>query len=110
MYICKKFLTVSIFIIGVFFAYNALAAPVQPTLDFTASATSVSYGGSSTLTWSSKNTVSCTIVNTWNQYPGTINLSDSLNTGALTKTTTYSITCKGGGTTSVIKSLSISVG
>ena len=63
-----------------------------PTVTFTASPTSITSGGSSTLTWSSTNTTSCTASGGWNGAKAT---SGSQSTGALTTTTTYTLTCTG---------------
>ena len=77
----------------------------NPTVDsFTASPSSIAYGGSSTLSWSSSNATSCT---TNEQSLGT---SGSLGVGPLYSTKTYNITCRKGDVISASKSVTVSVG
>jgi len=81
------------------------AACAVPTVDsFTASPTSIAYGGSSTLSWSSSNTTGCT---TNEQSLGT---SGNLGVGPLYSTKTYSMTCRKGDVISASKSVTVSVG
>ncbi|KND47950.1 MAG: Fibronectin type III domain protein [Parcubacteria bacterium C7867-006] len=61
-----------------------------PTVTISASPTSVSSGGSSTLTWSSTNATSCTASNGWS---GSKSTSGSQSTGALVANTTFTLTC-----------------
>ena len=68
--------------------------PPQPTVTLSASPTSISNGGSSTLTWSSTGATSCIASGGWS---GTEAISGSQSTGALTATTTYILTCTGAG-------------
>lgn len=77
-----------------------------PTLTFNASATTLPYNGSTTLTWTSTNTTSCTASNAWT---GTKSTSGSESTGQLTASKTYALTCTGPGG-SVSRSVFISVG
>lgn len=75
-------------------------APVTPapTVSISASPTSVTSGGSSTLSWSSTNATSCTASNGWS---GSKTTSGSVLTGGLYSSTTYTLTCTGpGGSTS----------
>lgn len=62
--------------------------PQAPTITLTANPSAVSYGGSSVLTWSSTNATAC--YNSWN---GGNSLSGTYNTGALTTTTNYTVSC-----------------
>ena len=63
-----------------------------PTVSLSALPTSVSSGGSSTLTWSSTNASSCTASGAWS---GTKATSGSSSTGGITSTSTYTLTCSG---------------
>ena len=63
-----------------------------PTVSLNASPTSLASGSSSTLTWSSTNATSCTASGGWS---GTKAASGTLTTGALTTTTTYTLSCSG---------------
>jgi uncharacterized repeat protein (TIGR01451 family) len=65
----------------------------QPTVTISANPSSVNYGGSSIVTWSSSNATSCTASSGSNGWSGQRNLSGSFHTGDLTQTTTYVITC-----------------
>ena len=69
--------------------------PQAPTVNLIASPTSVSYNGSSILSWNSTNAISCTANNGVNGWAGAKNLNSSFPTGNLTNTTTYTITCSG---------------
>ena len=81
-------------------------ATKPPTMSLSATPTSVNYNGSSTLSWSSVNATSCIANGDWS---GTFNTSGSWNTGSLTNSKTYMLTCSGsGGTTS--KSITVTVG
>jgi hypothetical protein len=71
-------------------------APPPPTLNFGASATSIAYNGSSTLTWSSTGATSCTATGSWNGARGT---SGNQALSGLTSTSTYTLSCTGGGGT-----------
>lgn len=73
---------------------SATSTPVTaPTLTFAANPTSVTSGGSATLTWSSTNTSSCTAAG----FSGTGTTGSA--TVSPTQTTTYSMTCTGAGGT-----------
>ncbi len=67
----------------------------SPTASLSANPTSITSGGSSTLTWSSTNATSCT--GTGFSTGGAT--SGSVSTGALTATTNYSVSCTGTGGT-----------
>ena len=77
-----------------------------PTLDtFTANPTSVSSGSTTVLTWSGTNITSCTASNGWT---GSKKAADTFTTGALTATTTFTLSCDGPGG-SVSKSVTVVV-
>ena len=65
-----------------------------PTVSIAANPTSVSSGGSSTLTWSSTNATSCTASGGWS---GTKATSGTQSLSNLTSTATYTLTCTGTG-------------
>jgi hypothetical protein len=65
-----------------------------PTVTFSASATSIPYGGSTTLSWTPTNSTSCTASGGWS---GDVASSGTGNTSVrsgLTSTTTFTIECK----------------
>ena len=115
MYIYKKFLAIFIFIIGILFAYNALAAPVQPKLsmyvedDLTSVA--IPYNGSATITWSSENVVSCYGSGGSSGWAGSKNGSGSFSVVSLTSTKIYTITCSdaGGYYDDLVRSVTINI-
>ena len=77
--------------------FSGLASPA-PTVNLVANPTSVQPGGSSTLSWSSSNASSCAASGAWS---GSEPLNGSSTTGALSSTSTYTLTCTGpGGNTS----------
>jgi len=63
-----------------------------PTVSLSVGPSAVKSGGKSTLTWSSTNATSCTASGDWS---GAKALKGSQSTGALTKSVTYTLTCKG---------------
>ena len=65
-----------------------------PTVTLSASPTSVASGGASTLSWSSTNATSCSASGGWT---GSKTTSGSQSTGALSVTTSYTLTCTGPG-------------
>ncbi len=67
-----------------------------PTVALNASPTSVTSGGSSTLTWSSTNATSCTASGSWS---GTKPTSGSTDTGALNASAPFGLSCTGSGGT-----------
>jgi hypothetical protein len=70
------------------------APPPVPTVSISANPTSVIYGGSTTLAWSSTNATACTASNGWSGAKATSG-TQALNN--LTATTTYTLTCTGAG-------------
>ena len=66
--------------------------PPEPTLDFSADPSTINSGESSTLNWSAANVDTCTASGAWSGDKG---LSGSESTGALTETSTYTLTCDG---------------
>jgi hypothetical protein len=81
------------------------AVAPAPTLTFTASPTTVTSGGASTLTWSTTNATACTASGAWS---GSKSTNSSQSTGALSSTQTYNLKCDGAGG-SVTKSVTVSV-
>ena len=70
------------------------AASTAPTVSLVASPATVANGASSTLTWSSTNATSCTASSGWSGAKAT---SGTQSTGALTASSSYSLTCSGSG-------------
>jgi len=66
--------------------------PTTPTATISANPSSVTSGGSSTISWSSTNATACTASGAWS---GTKATSGSQSTGALTTNSTYNLTCSG---------------
>ncbi|MGO9513686.1 MAG: hypothetical protein ACLP2F_08600 [Steroidobacteraceae bacterium] len=85
---------------------GASTSSPPPSASISASQSSVSSGAASNLTWSSSNTTSCTASGGWS---GVKSLSGSQSTGALTATTTYSLTCTGADGTNAVVSVTIDV-
>lgn len=79
---------------------------IAPTAKLTASPTLIGQNASSTLTWSSTNATSCTASGGWS---GSLAPSGSKSTGALSKTTSFSLTCAGAGGTSSAASATVTV-
>jgi hypothetical protein len=72
------------------YGVRLMPAPAAPTVTLTAAPTSVSSGGTATLTWAASSTaVSCT--GSW--AAGSLMASGTATTAAISATTTYSITC-----------------
>jgi len=65
-----------------------------PTVTIEASPSSLSSGGSSTLTWSSENTTSCAASGAWS---GAKAVSGKQSTGPVTANSVYTLTCSGSG-------------
>lgn len=80
------------------------SAPVCAINSFTASPSSVSYNGTSTLTWNTQNATSASI-NTI----GPVALSDSLQVGPLQSTTSYTLTINCANGTTKVKTISVYV-
>ena len=68
--------------------------PPAPTVTLSANPTIIGTGTAATLTWSSTNATSCTASGGWG---GAESTSGSIPTGALTATTSYTLTCSGAG-------------
>ena len=77
-----------------------------PTVSIAANPTSVSSGGSSTLTWSSTDATSCTASGGWSGSKAT---SGTQSLSNLTSTATYTLTCTGAGGTSSPASATVTV-
>lgn len=60
-----------------------------PVVTVSAASSSIAYGGSTTVTWTSTNASSCTLSG------ASTTLSGSINTGALTSSAIYTVTCTG---------------
>ncbi|OGM98255.1 MAG: hypothetical protein A2915_04020 [Candidatus Yanofskybacteria bacterium RIFCSPLOWO2_01_FULL_41_34] len=77
---------------------SVLVTVRAPTVSISTNPTSVAYGGSSTISWTSTNAGSCTKSGDWSGST-TPNVSGSQSTGALNqvKTYTYTLTCSGNG-------------
>jgi chitodextrinase len=73
---------------------STASPPAAPTVSLNANPTTVSQGGSSTLTWSSTNATSCTASGGWN---GSRATSGSQSTGALSSSRNFTLTCTGPG-------------
>ncbi len=71
-----------------------------------ASPSTVASGGSSTLTWVSNNATACTASGGWS---GSKAISGSQSSGALTASTTYTLTCTGSRCGSATQSATVSV-
>jgi hypothetical protein len=86
------------------FAVGGSGTPVA-TASLSANPTSITAGGSSTLTWSSTNAASCTAGGAWS---GTKATSSSQSVSP-TATSTYTMTCTGAGGTSSPSSATVTV-
>jgi len=82
------------------------APAVQPTASLSASQTAVNGNTGATLTWSSTNATSCIASGGWS---GALSTSGTQSTGALTTSTTYSLTCTGPGGSSSPASITVNV-
>jgi len=86
---------------------TSLASTVKiniiPAATLVAAPSVTASGGSSTLTWSSTNATACTASGTGAGWSGAKATSGTQSTGALTTTTSYSLSCSGaGGTSSLV--------
>jgi hypothetical protein len=63
------------------------------SVSISANPTNVLYNGSSVVSWTSSNATNCSATNGSNGWGGSRALSGTFNTGALTTSTTFSITC-----------------
>lgn len=86
-------------------ASSATCSATDPVLSFAANPSSVTSGGSSTLTWSATNVTSCTASRAWS---GSKAFSGSQSTGALTAATTYRLACTGAAGT-ITKDVTVSL-
>ena len=90
-------------------SFTAVSNP-NPSVRLTADNTNVTYNGSTTLRWNATNATSCSASGASNYWYGNVGISGSWNTGALTNTTTYNITCYGAsGTTPAYDSVTVNV-
>jgi hypothetical protein len=86
----------------------ALTLAPLPTVDLTATPTTVDPGGTSTISWTSTNATSCSAKEGWSASKAT---SGSISVGPLTQTTTYTITCSdGNGSVSAPSAATVNVG
>jgi hypothetical protein len=84
-----------------------VSAPPSPTVSLSASPGTVSSGLASTLSWSSTNATSCSASGGWS---GSEPTSGSASTGALSATTSFTLTCNGAsGTTPATQSTTVTV-
>ena len=77
-----------------------------PTASISASPLMINSGKASTLTWSSTNATSCSASGGWS---GALPASGSQSTGAITTTTSYSLTCTGPGGISPAATVTVAV-
>src|SRR5208282_730843 len=68
----------------------SVSAATAPTINLSASPSTVANGGSSTVNWATTNANSCAASGGWSGFQGA---SGSYPTGALTTTTIYTLTC-----------------
>jgi hypothetical protein len=87
----------------------ASGTPPAPTVTISANPTSITSGGSSTLTWSSTNATSCTASGGSTGWSGT-KATSGTQSFSPTSTTTYSIVCSGTGGSSSTQSATVTVG
>lgn len=73
---------------------SELERPPLPTVSISANPTTITAGGSSTLTWSSANATSCAASGDWSGVRAT---SGSETTGPLSTTKVFTLTCTGSG-------------
>jgi hypothetical protein len=87
-------------------AVTVTSADPAPTLTLNANPTSIASGGTSTLTWNTQNATGCTASGGWT---GAKMPTGTQQVGPLTATTSYSLTCTGGGG-SITRQASVTVG
>jgi hypothetical protein len=86
--------------------YLLAPTPPAPTISLSAAPTSVGTSQTSSLTWSATNATSCTASGGWT---GTLAISGTQTTAALTSDTTYTLTCVGpGGSSNTSVSVTVS--
>lgn len=83
----------------------SVAAATPPTVNISASPSTVAYNGASTISWSVSNASSCTASGDWSGAKAT---TGSYSTGALTSSKGYGLTCSGPGGSSM-NSVSVNV-
>jgi hypothetical protein len=86
------------------------AAPPAAAVTLQTSATSVSSGGTVTLTWSAQNTSSCAASSSpAGAWSGTVAASGTATSAALTATTTFTLTCVGTDGTNPLQTVTVTV-
>ncbi|MEK7104434.1 MAG: fibronectin type III domain-containing protein, partial [Patescibacteria group bacterium] len=113
---CNGYLSGNTFTTGIITSNCTVSASFSavvnsdPYVKLTADNQNVTYNGNTTLRWSAINAVSCTASGTSNYWYGNVGVSGPWNTGTLTNTTTYNITCTGAsGTTPASDSVTVNV-
>lgn len=82
-----------------------------PSLSLNASATTIDYGGSSSLSWSSANVSACALAGgIWGSGSVVAVSNSGISTGALTATTTYTLSCQTASYGPQTKTTSVAVG
>jgi hypothetical protein len=82
------------------------ATPPKPTLHLIAAPPTVTSGSSATLIWSSSNATSCTASGGWSGDKAT---SGSASTGAITSSTTFTLTCSGASGTTAAETVHVTL-
>jgi hypothetical protein len=82
---------------------------IIPTATLVAAPSVIASGGTSTLTWSSTNATSCTASGAGAGWSGSKATSGTQSTGALTATTSYSLSCSGAGGTSSLVTATVTI-
>lgn len=83
------------------YALTVAVAPPAPTVSLTVDNSQVTSGGTVDLIWSSQNATSCSGTPSSGGWGGTLATHGTVTSGALTSSTTFTLTCTGaGGTTS----------
>jgi len=85
---------------------NVVPSATVPSTTLSVYPSVIAPGGSSTLTWSSSNATSCAASGGWS---GALGTGGTQNTGAVSATTTYSLTCSGPGGSSAPASANLTV-
>ncbi|MFA5932073.1 MAG: hypothetical protein WC793_01710 [Candidatus Paceibacterota bacterium] len=84
--------------------------PTNPAVQLTADNQNVTYNGSTVLRWNATNATSCIGSGNSSYWSGSVGLSGPWNTGSLTNTTTFNITCYGAnGTTPAFSTVTVTV-
>jgi hypothetical protein len=96
-----------LFAVGCGGGSSSAGAPLNPTSNLIVAPTTLTSGSSATLIWTSKNATSCTASGGWSGSKAT---SGSASTGAITRSTTFTLTCSGAsGTTAVAQSVRVTL-